>query len=62
MGQISNKELYEAIQHTESVIKEELKGYVRHEEFEPIKNYVNLILTAIILAVLGGLMAMVVRS
>jgi len=56
---VTNKDLYEAIKDIEEKMD---KYFVRKEEFLPIKNIVNLILTTIVLAVIGGIMAVVLNN
>jgi len=56
---VTNKDLYEAIKDIEEKMD---KYYVRKEEFSPIKNIVNLMLTTIVLAVIGAIMAVVLNN
>lgn len=56
---VTNKDLYEAIQSVKTDIND---GFVRKEAFEPIQKIVYGMVGAIMLAVIGALLAMVVRA
>lgn len=53
----------EYIKRDMAEIKQSLKdGYVRRDEFEPIKKIVNLITTIVATAVIGALVSLIIKK
>lgn len=58
-GSVTNKDLYEAINNLENKID---NNFVRVEAFDPVKKVVYALVGAIMMSVIGALLALVVRA